>query len=145
MKGERIKIGIDPPRGVAVAIDGRITEVATYPGLKELMAGLMAFFVKFPQIQEVVIERPHGLGTKTGRGMPVNVQRKISANIGQVMTAATAVQAYCEVQGVSARLQPSCKWLTKIKAERFKELTGYPFRCSEHGRDAAMLVFERGG
>lgn len=32
---------------------------------------------------------------------------------------------------------------TKLKAERFKQLTGYVKRTSEHGRDAAMLVFKR--
>lgn len=36
------------------------------------------------------------------------------------------------------RLQGSMK---KLSAARFKELTGYTDRTNEHGRDAAMLVF----
>lgn len=30
---------------------------------------------------------------------------------------------------------------TKVSAEYFKKLTGYQERCSEHARDAGMLVF----
>lgn len=32
---------------------------------------------------------------------------------------------------------------TKLSAEQFKMLTGYSGRCSEHARDATMLVFGR--
>jgi hypothetical protein len=31
--------------------------------------------------------------------------------------------------------------ITKMKAEYFRQLTGYKGKTSEHGRDAAMLVY----
>lgn len=42
------------------------------------------------------------------------------------------------------RALPPQKGLTKWTEEAFKKVTGYQGRTNEHGRDAAMLVFERG-
>lgn len=45
--------------------------------------------------------------------------------------------------GITHRLIPPRKGLTKLTAEAFARLTGYKGRTSEHSRDAAMLVFGR--
>lgn len=45
--------------------------------------------------------------------------------------------------GVEFRMQDPKYDTTKVRADSFKALTGWTKRTSEHGRDAAMMVFGR--
>lgn len=45
--------------------------------------------------------------------------------------------------GIRYEMQPPRKGMTKWTSEAFARVTGYAHRTSNHGRDAAMLVFGR--
>jgi len=136
-----IYIGVDPPHGIAVVYDGKLVEVLTVSGLKEIFERIWA-----ENGQEetcVVVEIPHGIGSRRGRGMPINVQRKISANIGMVYQSAKAIEAFCQTFEILVELKTPIKALTKISAKRFNEITGWKKKSSEHGRDASVLLLDK--
>ena len=67
---------------------------------------------------------------------------KIATNYGGTIKEAELMADRIESLGFEVRrVQPSRKSGTKMKADAFEKLTGYTGRTSEHGRDAAMLVF----
>lgn len=137
-----IRIGIDPPRGLAIADNGVLIAVESHKDLAWLYRALARHFEAY-EVVEVVIETPHGIGTRLGRGLSINARMKISANIGQVYQSARAVKAFCDAAGINSVLQKSSKHMTKWPADRFAGHTGYRGKTNEHGRDAALLVFGR--
>jgi hypothetical protein len=140
----KIRIGIDPPKGVAVAENGVIKKVITLHDMDEMFTYLIGVKALYASRDiAAIIERPYGIGTRRGKSLPVNVQKRISANIGMVMAEAKAIMSFCKAIGFPAEFRYPNKKYTKMNSELFARLTGYADRCSEHGRDAAMLAMER--
>ncbi len=60
---------------------------------------------------------------------------------GYVKGHCTAWEDFLEDLGVDYELVAPKNNRTKMRAEAFRHLTKYPGKTSEHGRDAAMLVY----
>lgn len=52
-------------------------------------------------------------------------------------------ETFCQEAGIELRKIAPKNNYTKLSAEQFRKLTGWKGRTSDHGRDAAMLVFGR--
>lgn len=52
-------------------------------------------------------------------------------------------EEFCTAYGIQHEAVAPGRVRTKMKAEAFARLTGWEERCSEHARDAALLVFGR--
>ena len=52
-------------------------------------------------------------------------------------------ETFCQEVGIELRKIAPKNNYTKLSAEQFRKLTGWKGRTSDHGRDAAMLVFGR--
>lgn len=63
---------------------------------------------------------------------------------GSIKRDAAIWQAFCEERGINFVMVPPRPGLTKWSADYFARVTGWKGRCSEHARDAALLVFGRG-
>jgi len=69
-------------------------------------------------------------------------EKKAAQNVGENKAKAKLIVEYCEKAGIEViKQKPSKKSKTKMKAPEFEFLTGWKGRTSEHGRDAAMLVW----
>ena len=67
---------------------------------------------------------------------------KIAQNIGMNKKESMLLEQFCIKNGLDyTMVKPSKKTMTKLNSEQFKKMTGYSGRTSEHGRDAAMLVY----
>ena len=60
---------------------------------------------------------------------------------GSVKRDCSIWEEFVTAKGIPFRAVPPVKGCTKMDAERFKRLTGWEWRTSNHARDAAMLVF----
>jgi hypothetical protein len=63
---------------------------------------------------------------------------------GSVCRDAQIWQEFCEYYGIDYELVAPKNNKTKLNAEQFKRLTGWQAKTNEHGRDAAMLIWQRG-
>jgi len=67
----------------------------------------------------------------------------VASSIGSVKRESELLIEYCKKHKIIYRaLTPGKRSLTKLDAEKFERYTGYKKRISQHGRDAAMLVFQ---
>lgn len=62
---------------------------------------------------------------------------------GSVKRDAVIWQDFLNDYNIPHRALPPAKGATKIPSDRFKSLTGWKGRTSEHSRDAAMIVWGR--
>lgn len=60
---------------------------------------------------------------------------------GSVCRDATVWEDWCRENGVTAEFVAPERNRTKLSALQFRNLTGWTARTTEHGRDAAMLVY----
>jgi len=69
---------------------------------------------------------------------------KVAQNVGGVKRETNLLIEGIELEGFDVkRIVPRKGIMTKIKAEPFRNITGYEGRTNEHSRDAAMMVFQR--
>jgi hypothetical protein len=69
---------------------------------------------------------------------------KIAQNVGGVKRESQLMIDGLKHAGYEVKaVRPKKGSMTKLKAEAFKQITGYTGRTNEHTRDAAMLVFGR--
>lgn len=61
---------------------------------------------------------------------------------GSIKRDAVIWEDFLNELGVDYEMVAPRRNVTKLSAEAFKRMTGYEGRTSEHGRDAAMLVFK---
>lgn len=143
----KIYIGIDPGvnTGVAVWIPDakRFTLLAT----KQFWDAIEIIRESNSRpgvVLSVVIEdpsknKPTFLRNTTDRGM-----NRISRNVGANCRDARLIVEYCNRNGINVEaVRPSKKTMTKLDADTFCKLTGWTGTCSQHSRDAAMLVWGR--
>lgn len=62
---------------------------------------------------------------------------------GSIKRDCTIWEDFCKDYGISFRAIPPQGGMTKWDADYFKRVTGWTGRTSNHGRDAAVLVFGR--
>lgn len=63
--------------------------------------------------------------------------------VGSVKRDCTIWEEFCKDKQIEYYMQHPKHNVTKLTAEAFQIITGYKGRTNEHGRDAAMLVFNR--
>ena len=76
--------------------------------------------------------------SKTGE-----VRTKVAQNVGANKREAALLIKKCQALGLQLTTITPGDVLTKQSAEEFARLTGYTKRCSEHARDAGLLIFGR--
>lgn len=77
-------------------------------------------------------------------GMKNHEYQKKCQSVGSVKRETTLLIEGLRIKGYEVKaIRPQKGSHTKMKADAFKKLTKYEGRTSEHGRDAAMLVFQR--
>lgn len=62
---------------------------------------------------------------------------------GSVKRDCSIWETFCKEQDIELRKVAPKNNYTKLNAEQFRRYTGWQGRSSEHGRDAAMMVFGR--
>ena len=60
---------------------------------------------------------------------------------GWVRTLSGVYENFCKAEGYECQMVHPVKGGTKLTASYFKKITGYNKQCSDHARDAAMLVY----
>lgn len=145
-------VGIDPPKGYAVWNSTKriFEEIITtnFWGIIDKLESLqhinfrVSVFVEAPQNNAPV-------WLKNKRNVSEQERRKLSRitqNVGENKRAAILITQKSQRLGFKTyECTPGKGTWTKMKPEMFQRITGYSKRTSEHGRDAAMLVFQRSG
>ncbi len=147
--GHILHAGIDPWRGIAVW-DSSKKHFAVIRTMKKFW-DLMHFLNILLRIKQrdnyvyVWVEAPHEnrflYAKRTQSGI---VRDNIAINIGENHFAAKLIIQWCQLYGLPVTpVKPTKNTITKISSSQFKTITGYTGMTSEHGRDAAMLVYDR--
>jgi len=67
----------------------------------------------------------------------------VASSVGSVKRESELIIEYCNIHKITYRaVIPGKRSLTKMDAKKFEQYTGVSSRTSQHGRDAAMLVFQ---
>ena len=143
-----IFVGIDPGKknGVAVWDGNSFTKLCT-----------MSFWQVIEYIESKVADRDRitFVVENPNRNKPVFPKRgvshkehlkmlKIAQNVGQNKRDAQLIIEKIKSLGFPVmEIKPSKYSMTKLKPNIFAQMTGFDGKCSEHARDAAMLVFGR--
>ena len=135
---DKIYIGIDP---------GTHTGVALWdPSIKELKISTLKIHEAMNAIKviaETIEKKSVKVRFEDAR------QRKWFGNAGRdQLQGAGSIKRDCAIWedylkdlGVDFEMVAPKNAITKMKAEYFRQLTGYKGKTSEHGRDAALLVY----
>ena len=67
--------------------------------------------------------------------------RELLQGAGSIKRDCSIWEDFLADAGISFMALPPKAGRTKMRAEAFRRVTGWDSRCSEHARDAAMLVF----
>jgi hypothetical protein len=137
-------VGIDPPSGLAIwdresqKFDA-IKTVDFWKIIKTIQnyVDSSIFYIEAPQKNKPV-------WTKSKQTIidKLPIYLKIAQNVGMNKMCAILIEQYCNSIGASYHLvRPGKKTMSKIKSEDFIQITGWEKKTSEHGRDAAMLVW----
>lgn len=136
----RILIGIDAGvnTGFAKSYDGELVEVKTYSIIEAMKS--VEFTIKYAKEHghqlTVYIEDARKRKWVTGG-------REKLQGVGSVKRDCGIWEEFCIHHDVDFELVAPKNNRTKLSAEQFKKLTGWQHRTSEHGRDAAMLIWGR--
>jgi hypothetical protein len=96
---------------------------------------------EYPMAVVVRVEDPRQRTWFGAERMPREEERKKLQGVGSVKRDATIWEDFLEDLGVSYEMVPPKNNRTKLNKETFKAYTKWSKRTSEHGRDAAMLVY----
>lgn len=94
----------------------------------------------------IYIEDPNmNPATHDHREVKKNVREKISQNVGSNKRDAQLLIEYCEgiMKYEVHKIKPSKHGASKLNAGKFQTQTGCSIQCSQHARDAAMLIYGR--
>ena len=135
-----IYIGIDPGKntGFAKSYDGKLFEVKTYSIVQALES--VAHSARWAKSNDkrlvVYIEDARQRKWVTGG-------REKLQGVGSVKRDCGIWEEFCLHHEINFVLVAPKDNKTKLNAEQFMRYTGWEHRTSEHGRDAAMLIFGR--
>lgn len=140
-----IWIGIDPGRHTGFAVwDGQarsFRDVATLP-LHEALRRIHDVLNEDPDEMTVVFEDAR-LRKWLPREMSASDYRGKLMGAGSVKKDCAIIEDFCKDYGIAYEHPAPRKGLTKWDATAFARVSGYTGRTSEHGRDAALLVWGR--
>lgn len=142
-------VGIDPGEHTGVA---QFDHLAAQP---EMLLQTLDFWATVRLLETLAITEKHrahiyiedpnehrslyaNKDSKTGE-----VRTKVAQNVGANKREAALLIKKCEALGLQLTTIKPGDVLTKQSAEAFARLTGYTKRCSEHARDAALLIWSR--
>ena len=149
----KILIGIDTgvKTGFAVAMDsldgrgGRLKDVSTLTitqAMKRILQCVekwgkanVKLYIEDARLRKWISPEMDYKQAKFGAG--------VREGVGSVKRDATIWEDWCKEEELNYTMIPPAANATKYKSPVFKKLTGWEERTSEHGRDAAMLVFGR--
>ena len=101
-------------------------------------------------IEDVTQNSPVFFAKKTYSDVVGTHEQKLGAvcmqaqRVGSVKEKTTLIIEFCEMWKIPIiKQRPTKGSLTKMKADKFKDMTGFEGRTSEHSRDSALLVFGR--
>lgn len=144
-------IGIDPPKGFALwDTKKRAFETITTSDFWKIVEDVKRLHDRYnwgyhSQILTVVIEDPaqnKGIYARHWKHDQGHKMTRLAKNVGMNQMCATLLIEYCRRHNIPHQaVRPTKRSLTKMHPDRFQKLTGYVHRTSEHGRDAAMLVW----
>jgi hypothetical protein len=143
----QISIGIDPgvQNGFAVwdSLKKDFIKILTlkfHPLLKQLDFYQATQEGRFQIVLEATyLNKPvwHGAQNKAIAG-------SIAQRVGSNQRTAQLIKEYCEEYDLPlVEVKPGKNSYTKLSQKKFEQLTGCRIKTSEHGRDAAMLVYGR--
>jgi hypothetical protein len=148
-----IWIGIDPPAGLAIwdSRQKKFTVICTsnFWGIIATLEVMKLKIFEDGTDCRVVLEAPQKnlpVWRSNGRPDPEKLRQwsKLCQNVGMNKQSAMLIEEYCKQNVISYQLsRPQKGSMSKLSAERFKQITGWNKATSQHGRDAAMLVFGR--
>lgn len=136
-----IVIGIDTgtKTGLAVMRDGTLTQLETC-GIITAMYKVLEYRSRFADDLVVCIE-----DARLRKWLPKNVGKERLKGAGSVSRDAAIWQEWCEYHGLPYILvaPASLQGLTKRTEKDFRQITGWHGkRCSEHARDAGLMVWK---
>ncbi len=142
-----ILIGIDPPKGYAVWN----TELKYISQIRTLdFWGIIDDLHRVaeaprPEDFKVYIEAPQeNKPVWIRKGQSPQMMSKIAQNVGENKGASKLIIEYMKLHDIEYEaVKPTKNSMTKLPIKQFQAITGWKHRTSEHGRDAAMLVFGR--
>ena len=149
----KIIIGIDPGEHTGIAILDQNKKfhlsTKTFWGAIEILnsypAGTLKVYIEDPGQNKPVFDHfkiPVEFSRKVGDKL--NYIGRIAQNIGENKRMAKLLIEYCIVRGIEYyAMKPTRKSGTKLDIRLFQKYTGFYGRCSEHARDAAMLIVGR--
>lgn len=136
-----IYIGIDPGTHTGVAVwdskEGRFLSLETMP-IHIALTRVLAIAERHRDDVQVIFEDAR-LRTWFGKG---NVSAK-AQGAGSVKRDCSIWEDFLIDSGIPFVTTKPGNVATKVTPSWFRKLTGWEGRCSEHARDAAMLVFGR--
>ena len=138
-------LGIDPDRGWALALNGKVISAGTVNGmenLKTIICDIGAYSREGRRELLIRIERPKNLKTFPRPGLSVAANMKISQNCGMNYQKAIDLGEYCAKLGLKFEFIVPAR--RKLSAKQVREITGYQGRTSQHARDAIMLALRKG-
>ena len=139
-----VLIGIDPPKGLAVSVDGRLTTVITtsfWDIINELdqhrkSGNAMLVYIENTNANKSLYAKHNGKGH--------NIRTRIAQNVGSNKRDASLLMEWMDRNKIEYIAVPPRKDnQTKNNSTIFKKITGWDAATSEHGRDAAMLFWGR--
>lgn len=114
--------------------------------IEEFLIHITALCAGYPQNKIVIYVEDPAQNKPVWRrhGMKDHEYQKKCQSVGGVKRETTLLIEGLRIKGYEVKaIRPQKGSHTKMKADAFKKLTKYEGRTSEHGRDAAMLVFQR--
>lgn len=132
-------IGIDAGvnTGLAVMIDGKLNQITTCTIIEAMEC-----------VKKLADNQNHltiYIEDSRQRKWFGNKGREVLQGVGSVKRDCGIWEEFCLYHGLDFKLIAPRHNHTKTTAQEFKRITGWEKRTSEHGRDAAMLIWGRGG
>ena len=139
-------VGIDPGKdvGFATAKDGLLLNVTTIDfwecinHLRNMQFMGITVYIEDPNVNRPIFIKSL-FGTEKSKNL---MMQKIAQDVGANKRDAQLIIEFCVRHKISVVPRPPLRgFFSKMNSKDFKITTGYTERTSQHGRDAAMLIY----
>ena len=141
MKNNGILIGIDAGvnTGLARIQNGQLVDVRTFSIIEamEYVKTMSDYCKKYHHSLKICIEDARQRKWFGSKG------REVLQGVGSVKRDCSIWEEFCLYHNIDFELIAPKHNRTKTTAQEFGRITGWKNRTSQHGRDAAMLIFWR--